>query len=238
MKWTEIENSLLLDSFYRKELIKTLQSKNELITLEASSRFSMIDRKYFHNKLKLLLMTDLYVMKLYRQVDFDGFLLKNNDEINREVIAKNFNNNNVEYFKLERKNKLEYDYFFASQPYGQETLESFINSLQVLEKKRIIFRKHPRDKYIYKFKEKVSIDNASDPLDTISRSNIVIGLTSTILTDAIVLGKTAISLNIDERTKCHNSTYPNKNILMIERPSELLEIYNTNNKISKKTLNV
>ena len=32
----------------------------------------MIDRKYFHNKLKLLLMTDLYVMKLYRQVDFDG----------------------------------------------------------------------------------------------------------------------------------------------------------------------
>ena len=97
----------------------------------------MIDRKYFHNKLKLLLMTDLYVMKLYRQVDFDGFLLKNNDEINREVIAKNFNNNNVEYFKLERKNKLEYDYFFASQPYGQETLESFINSLQVLEKKEL-----------------------------------------------------------------------------------------------------
>ena len=53
-----------------------------------------------------------------------------------EGIAKNFNNNNVEYFKLERKNKLNM-IKFASQPYGQETLESFINSLQVLEKKEL-----------------------------------------------------------------------------------------------------
>lgn len=233
LKWTEIENSLLLDSFYRIELIKALQNKNEIITLETSSRFSIIDRENFQNKLKLLLTTDIQSVKFRNQVNFDGFLIKKNDLKNEQYIKNNFVSNDFEYFHLERESEVEYDYFFASQPYGQEILESFINSFLNLESNKIIFRKHPRDKYSYNFKRKILIDSDNDPLNTISKSKIIIGLTSTILADGLIMGKIAVSLNIDERTRYHNNMHPNKKIFKVEKPSELLEIYNALKAVNK-----
>ena len=47
------------------------------------------------------------------------------------------------------------------------------------------------------------------------------------------MGKIAVSLNIDERTRYHNNMHPNKKIFKVEKPSELLEIYNALKAVNK-----
>lgn len=100
------------------------------------------------------------------------------------------------------------DVLLLSQPYAQNEIQTV---LDLMNKKfgrfKCVLRIHPRDTFKYQLGANVTVDDRSDCWESVLESRIILGMTTTVLEDAVNAGKLSISFQFDEYSKGIASKY-------------------------------
>ena len=226
--WANLEYFILLDSLLRKIKIDHVNPKKELITFETSSRFALIDGT-FAGKVSSYQLTNFPLFLKIKKLPFGKFYVKNQYSLDYLHSVNFRGSSEIFNWPLKKFKKNNSRILFCSQPYGQSILEQWLDDLIALDltlKERVVMRKHPRDSYSYaKISNWINMDTYIDSDESLSRSSIVVGLSSTILTDAYSHNCKSISINVDEFTKKFNSSFKKETqIVQVSNIDELHQL--------------
>ncbi len=206
-----VENILLLDEkLYALDLSKyiALNKIEELYSCEMTSRFAFIEK----NASEILDAKSVGI-----QAGLVSSIVVPKFPVHNKFVAMSFaecrsllnlyNDENIHFYGPIRNYKsitnVKVDLLIVSQPYAQDVIQLVID-LVCLEYPHITckFRKHPRDSFSYKMRSKcIIIDSNLNCIDSIMESKVVIGMTTTVLEDAINADKKVIVVCMDEYTK-------------------------------------
>lgn len=233
---TLLENNCLLDElFYSLSIKKFLKEHHvkELYSCEMVSRFAFIEREACR---RFLIRSSGVQAGLVSSVVVpvfpihDKFIAMSQSECNS--LRRLYNSKDIYYCgpirNFVQSTDVHVDILVVSQPYAQEIMQLVLDLIESsypgLSCK---FRKHPRDNYSYKLNSSnILLDDNSSCIDSIMESKVVVGMTTTVLEDAISANKDIIVVCMDEYTKniVENDNNASKNVCTnLEQVKMMLE---------------
>lgn len=100
------------------------------------------------------------------------------------------------------------DVLLLSQPYAQEEVQRVVTLLSTnFPHLKCTFRVHPRDTYKYTLGDNFQLDDQADCWASVLAARVVVGMTTTVLEDAVNAGKQSVSFQFDEYSRGVASSY-------------------------------